>query len=246
MTLFACTLQQLPDILAENGLTLSPHHALRITQDIVEGLSHVHHKKLMHRDLKSDNVALALPVAAMMASSCSAPALASVAPTAEAAMRSSSVADVATLPTVSEVGQGAGALDGNSKLPRASLPTVSLPLSPPSSLTLTSCEATEPSACIIDFGMARAFDVLDHDNDLAAHLMEADIVVHDDDDDSDEDDHFPVRAVSERVSIPLYCAPEIALSHGLYDSKADMWAGAKICFCFPVSLVFRASLSRIV
>ena len=34
-------------------------------------------------------------------------------------------------------------------------------------------EATEPSACIIDFGMARAFDVLDHDNDLAAHLMES-------------------------------------------------------------------------
>ncbi len=132
----------------------------------------------MHRDLKSDNVALALPVAAMMASSCSAPALVSVAPTAEAAMRSPS-----------------------------------------------SCEATEPSACIIDFGMARAFDVLDHDNDLAAHVMETDIAVDDDDDDSDEDAHFPVRAVSERVSIPMYCAPEIALSHGLYDSKADMWAG---------------------
>jgi serine/threonine protein kinase len=90
-----------------------------------------------------------------------------------------------------------------------------------------SSQLSEPSACIIDFGMARAFDVLDNDNDLASHVM---FTINGDVSfcsyDSDDDASFPVRAVSSRVSIPLYCAPEIALSNGLYDSKADMWAGA--------------------
>jgi serine/threonine protein kinase len=98
------------------------------------------------------------------------------------------------------------------------------------------------SACLIDFGMARAFDIADNDNDLVNHVTNPE---HDNADAFDDDlddvmDEFPVRTVSARVSIPLYCAPEIPLSNGLYDSKADMWAGAAAsrivllilsCFC---------------
>lgn len=76
--------------------------------------------------------------------------------------------------------------------------------------------------------MARAFDLADEDNDIALHIEdfgEYDTAYSGDSD--DDGDVFPVRAVSARVSIPLYCAPEIPLSHGLYDSKADMWAGVQ-------------------
>ena len=73
--------------------------------------------------------------------------------------------------------------------------------------------------------MARAFDVADEDNDITLHIEDFGEYTTAYSGDSDDDDAFPVRAVSARVSIPLYCAPEIPLSHGLYDSKADMWAG---------------------
>jgi serine/threonine protein kinase len=201
-TFRACTLQQLPDILAANGMTLSPHHALRIATDMIEGLSYVHQKRLMHRDLKSDNVALELPLDTMLVSSspiaCQTP--------------SSFCAFEAHVSNCTE--------------PRSISPTVPS-ASEIAQSSLDAAPARMPSACIIDFGMARAFDVVDHDNDFTAQMMDYGEESAVCDDDIDKDDPFPVRAVSARVSIPLYCAPEIALSVGLYDCKADMWAGAQ-------------------
>lgn len=186
---FACTLQQLPNLLAAVGLPLSPEHALRIATDIIEGLSYIHHKGLMHRDLKPDNVAIALPMDTMLA--------------------------LSSLTTC----QAAASSDASDyKVPcSVSLPSSSASASPTSSQM--------PSACLIDFGMARAFDVPDDHNDITTHMVDFGEESAADDHDSDDEQLFPVRAVSARVSIPLYCAPEIALSLGLYDSKVDMWAG---------------------
>ena len=177
----------------------------------------------MHRDLKSDNVAIVLPAASMQASAASAapPLVANAA----AAFDSSDVSHDAV---VDQTLQGldcnqitSGLSLSESSLPSSSLLPVPLP-------TQSSPKASEPSACIIDFGMARAFDILDNDNDLVTHVMDPDnVAAAVDSHDSDDDASFPVRAVSAHVSIPLYCAPEIPLSHGLYDSKADMWAGAE-------------------
>ena len=81
--------------------------------------------------------------------------------------------------------------------------------------------------------MARAFDIIDDDNDLSEHAAHISDISHiisaqgcsnSDASGSDDESTFPVRVVSARVSIPLYCAPEIPLSRGLYDCKADMWA----------------------
>jgi serine/threonine protein kinase len=210
-------LQQLPDFLAATSVTLSPLHALRITMDILEGLAYVHHKKLMHRDLKSDNVAIVLPSGVMQASA----ALTLAAN--EAAVFNSSLShdsvDDAPLHGIHD-----NQIASLASLPASSLSSLSSsPL--PRSLHSPS-EASVPSACIIDFGMARAFDTLDNDNDLATHFMDPENVAAAlESDDSDDDASFPVRAVSAHASIPLYCAPEIPFSHGLYDCKADMWAG---------------------
>jgi serine/threonine protein kinase len=158
-----------------------------ITSDIVKGLAYIHHKRLMHRDLKSDNVALELPLEAFL--------------DAPAPAASSALAD----PSIDS-------LKSAQVLPKS----------------WAASQASHISACLIDFGMARAFDIADDYNDLLDHVTGP---VHDNADVFDADfddvmDEFPVRAVSARVSIPLYCAPEIPLSNGLYDSKADMWAGA--------------------
>jgi hypothetical protein len=85
--------------------------------------------------------------------------------------------------------------------------------------------------------MARAFDILDQEDDLSSHVNDLDPEAYDNDD-SDHSDNipsFPVRAVSARVSIPLYCAPEIPLSRGLYDAKVDMWAGVHKASAIPSS-----------
>ncbi len=150
----------------------------------------------MHRDLKPDNVALELPIDTMLASSLSFACQQTASPS--------------------------GACDANGSDSSVSLSSL---LAFPQ-LSFKGTPANAPSACIIDFGMARAFDVVDDDDDIKAHMIDFGQEIPECDGDSDED-VFPVRAVSARVSIPLYCAPEIALSLGLYDSKADMWAGTQ-------------------
>ena len=102
--------------------------------------------------------------------------------------------------------------------------------------------------------MARAFDCVDCDNDIAehaAHVSDFSFLLTGTTSDSGSDDEtsFPVRQVSARVSIPLYCAPEIPLSRGLYDSKADVWAlgcllAEVLCCCDPEKVRAHAAGGR--